>query len=288
MEAIKQFLRRQGITGYIILIAGSMFVVSLLVLGIAGVKGYNAFYEQMTLPLDYGRFIRQPWSLLTWWTQVPPIFFLSLIFDLLFIWSFSNIYRMFLGERRTRNYTLFLLLASGIIVLIIGGAIQAGTAGDRLLGQTPQLYGLDVLVVGLVAAVITFRPEFPVNVFIFGMVKVVWVGLFIIGLSLIAFRGPFTLAGISVIVAGGIGFWQGMSLRSGNDLTSGLGNLLDRKPKAKRPPKPPMKPKFEVVKSPSSPDEDEINRILDKINHVGYEGLTRQEKETLARYSQEK
>ncbi len=38
---------------------------------------------------------------------------------------------------------------------------------------------------------------------------------------------------------------------------------------------------------PGSPSEDEINRILDKIKAVGYDRLTKEEKQTLFHASQQ-
>lgn len=288
MDVIINFIRKNGIVGYIIAITVGVFILSLLILGIFKSAGYNLFYDQLTLPLDYGKFIHQPWSILTWWMIIPPIFFISLFFDLWILYSFANIYKMFLGPKRVRNLIVMLGSVGGLLVLLIGGAIQSGSATEGFLGKAPQLFGLDIFMVGMVAAVISFKPNFPVRVFIFGVVKIVWVGVFIIGIGLISYRGPFTIAGISILVSAGLGVWQGFALRDGNDIADWVGKILDREKRAPKPPKSPLKPKFEVVKSTTTPDEDEINRILDKINNVGYDGLTRQEKETLAKFSDQK
>ena len=57
MDVIFNFIRKNGIVGYIIAITVVVFILSLLILGIFKSAGYNLFYDQLTLPLDYGKFI---------------------------------------------------------------------------------------------------------------------------------------------------------------------------------------------------------------------------------------
>lgn len=293
MDALKQFIQKNGVVAYIILIVSGMFIVNLILLAVLGKVGFANYLSYLALPTSFSHFIRQPWSLVTWWAQVPPMRIISLLFDLMFIWSFSGIYRMFLGEKRLRNWLIFVTFMGGIGALIVGGGAWQGISGNTDLPRymIPQLFGLDVMLVGLVAAVIAYKPNMPVNLFIFGEVKIIWFGVILILFSFVSYFGNFFAGFPGLVTALGLGIWQGISLRSGGgDRAQWVGNLIDPKsrPKPKPVPKSPKPTKLEVVKSPTSPDEDEINRILDKINNVGYEGLTRQEKETLARYSEQK
>lgn len=299
MEGLKSFIRRHGIVAWVILCVGGMFVISLLVLALFKSAGYNAFYYKLTLPLDFGEFIRQPWSLLTYWLMIHPALFLMILFDLLFLWTFSNIFKMLLGQHRLRNLLVFATFVNALIILLIGAAIQGGSDYNKFLGHNPHIFGLTPMVITLIAATITFRPMFPIRVFIFGMVPIIWVGLFIIGIDVVTFRGGFSIGGISVIISGLIGFAYGKMIQNGSDFTSWLDGILDRqsnnRPASRRRTdtsrsggsSAKVKTRLKVVKEDGEPDEDEINRILDKINNVGYDGLTRKEKETLARYSKD-
>lgn len=293
MEALKRFIRNNGIIAWIIISVISVLVISLFVLAIFKGPGYAYLAEKLTLPLSFGEFIRQPWSLFSYWAIIHPGLFIGILVSLWILWSFARIFRILLGDHRLRNLIIFGIFINALIIMLVGAAIQGATHNDPLLGKSPHLYGLIPVLVTLVAATITFRPNFPVNLFFLGMVPIVWIGLFIIAIELIAFRGPFSTAGLAVLISGGIGFAYARLLREGTDITGWLDAILDGNPaaaeksgKTARTSKKKVRTKMEVVREDGPVNEDEINRILDKINKVGYEKLTRKEKETLAKYSE--
>jgi hypothetical protein len=78
-----------------------------------------------------------------------------------------------------------------------------------------------------------------------------------------------------------MGFIYIKQLQKGNDFLGAINNLFKR-----------SRPKMKVVNNNASqkrssglPRQDEIDRILDKISGSGYNSLTKQEKETLFRAS---
>ena len=149
----------------------------------------------------------------------------------------------------------------------------------------------------LITATITFTPRYPVRLILFGNVAIVWIGLVIIVLRFVSFSSIKSIPEVTALGAGVVvGFAYAMLLKRGTDITSWTlfpweKNLFSK-----------PKPKMKVVRTPASKTinaserkqkaaekdpEEELNRILDKINEVGYGGLTRAEKEFLEKASRE-
>lgn len=283
METIRRFIDKYGVLGIILATAVVMFVTQILVFGMANENGYKSFYEALALPNHILAFFKKPWTILTYWTLVPFTFLFTLIFELLILYTFGRIYQSLVGEEKFKRLIIFSVLANGFLLVLLGTLIYS---------PDKQLYysGLHTIMLTVIAATITLVPEYPVRLFLFGQVKIMWVGLFIILLETAMYQFVFTFTGLAAVISSVAGFAVVRLLQNGTDITSWSGGRSRRRPAPSRQyvrkgepsisRKSPLRPGRPGKAAPVSPEE-ELNLLLDKINEVGYENLSRKEKERL-------
>jgi hypothetical protein len=163
---------------------------------------------------------------------------------------------------------------------------------DRLLYSS----GMIALIIVLVVSSITLVPDYPIQLFLFGQVKIVWVGIVLVAIELI-WANFFTPLAISIWLGAALGFMHIYLLRQGTDLTETIWSYYqdsDKNPRmtVKHGAKPPREKVIRSSgkserkgKSKSDISQEIIDDILDKISEKGYESLSREEKELLFKAS---
>ncbi|MEL6632069.1 MAG: DUF6576 domain-containing protein [Bacteroidota bacterium] len=159
--------------------------------------------------------------------------------------------------------------------------------------------GLMPIIIMLMISCITLVPEYPIQLFLFGQVKIVWVGIVILLLEIgfAAFISPLALA---IVFGAIIGFLHVYFLRNGTDVTARVwdyyqssGRRDDAQPRMKVKRNYGAQKEKQHKKKPSSErkskiPQEVIDKILDKIHDSGYENLTREEKELLFKASNQR
>lgn len=152
------------------------------------------------------------------------------------------------------------------------------------------------LVMVLVFSCATLVPSYPVQLFLFGRVKIVFIAgaLFVLEMLFALIVSPLAIA---IIIGALLGFLHIYLLRNGTDITELIWSYYsnDSKPK--------MKVKYGDMTQRSTAagsyssgpvakegeiSQDVIDKILDKISEKGYDSLSREEKELLFRASTDK
>ncbi|AZI24311.1 rhomboid family intramembrane serine protease [Pedobacter sp. G11] len=202
--------------------------------------------------------------------------FLHLLFNMLGLFWFGNIFMNFLKSRQFH----FVYLTGGLVgaLIYIAGLNLIPVFNGGLIGQT--VIGSSAAVMAIIVATATLVPNYSIVLLLFGEVKIKWVA---IAYFLISFLGLSSAnAGGNLAHIGGalLGFIFIKSLQRGNDWSG----IFERKPKLKvvRNEQPaPKKPIFNSV------SQQEIDAILDKISSSGYDKLSATEKEKLFKASKD-
>jgi len=170
-----------------------------------------------------------------------------------------------------------------IYYLFFGGGILGVFTyyGFSLLyQQSYPLVGASAGIAAILAATAIFAPNY--RVFLFGVVEVEirWIVLIKVFFDLIGMFGPTNAGGYQAHIGGYLfGLFYVTELR-------GVWNF----PKIKFPErssKPKRSANVNIHKS-NTPNQEEIDRILDKISAGGYDSLSQKEKETLFKASNKK
>ncbi|WP_316805779.1 rhomboid family intramembrane serine protease [Pedobacter agri] len=202
--------------------------------------------------------------------------FLHLLFNMLGLFWFGNIFMNFLKSRQFH----FVYLAGGLVgaLIYIAGLNLIPVFNGGLIGQT--VIGSSAAVMAIIVATATLVPNYSIVLMLFGEVKIKWVA---IAYFLISFLGLSSAnAGGNLAHIGGalLGFIFIKSLQKGSDWSK----IFERKPKLRvvKHEKPiPKKPVFNDV------SQQEIDAILDKISSSGYDKLSATEKEKLFKASKD-
>ncbi|MDX2195378.1 MAG: rhomboid family intramembrane serine protease [Cytophagales bacterium] len=277
----------------VILINVAAFVVLILTKVFLTISGFAHIYNILTnyifLPASIQDFIYKPWTLITYFFCHESFF--HILFNMLFLYWFGMLIHEFLGSRRLINLYILGGLSGGLIYLLVYNTVPffAQKAGyTALLGASGGVYAV-------VFGAATLLPDYTFFLMFLGPVKIKYIALFYLLLSIAESIG--TNAGGNIAHLGGIaiGCLYIVQLRQGNDwgkpiekIFAGINDMFKSKPKIKVTHRN-TEPK-KTIHTQGSAYEDvsqtEIDTILDKISKFGYEKLSKEEKQKLFKASQ--
>lgn len=295
MNWYSQFLKRFGFVGILLTALSLAYIVLFLLFGILGADGFNALFLKISLPVNVDTAINQPWSILSYWLVAHPMQFWFLLVDLVVLYAFGHILNALIGDRRTQVIVLLAIVGNALVTIALCNLLPTVevTAATRLAG-------FGSISAALIAAAITLVPRYNFKV-LFWDVPLISIGLFMLLFSIVTHRAIFTMAGTSEISGALIGFLTIKFMRSGWDLKRWFQGAANRpQPAIPRQPEPVFSNQKPVViravnpkqkaanpqqQAPELSEEEELDLLLDKINEVGYAGLSPREKERLDKLS---
>lgn len=245
-------------------------VVVFILLSIPAIA--TAVRENLLLPGNVADLGRHFWSLLTFLFVGEG--FLPVVFNLLWLYWIGRIFEEYLNHKRLIGLYLLAGLTGAVFYLI----------GYNLLvlahiNPPASITGASVSVLGIIVATATLLPQHEIRLIIIGSVKLKWVAIVY---TLLALLGARDNTGTQIAHVGSalFGFVYIKQLQKGHDWIGGITKLFQPKPKMRI-----VSYNDSQKKSANLPRQEEIDRILDKIYVSGVESLTKQEKETLDRVS---
>lgn len=201
---------------------------------------------------------------------------LHILFNMLWLFWMGRIFLDFLKPRQFHFAylaggfagALFYLLAYNVFPVFA----TATASGATIIGSSAS-------VMAIIVATATLLPDYSMRLLFLGDVKLKYLAIAYIILDLIGIAS--TNAGGSFAHIGGavMGFAYIKLLKSGTDWS----NIFKRKPKLKV-----VKNEFtkqSAKRQAETVNQEEIDRILDKISKTGYDRLNKEEKETLFKAS---
>jgi len=241
----------------------------------------------LQLPSDPLRFITHPWTIITYF--FTHLGFFHILFNMLFLYWFGKLIQEFIGDNK-------------VIVLYVLGGILGGMMYILIYNVLPQfsdlassshMLGASAGVFAIVVGAATFMPNYTIYLFLFGPVRIKYIAIFYVLLSF--FNVPGNNAGGAIAHLGGaaIGYIYVKQLQKGNDLGSWVISLISffksffiRQSKIKvsyssGKKASSFKSSKSATSTKSTPNQKEIDDILDKISHSGYESLSKDEKQKL-------
>ncbi len=258
---------------------------------LGGAKEIGAFIiNYLKLPINPELLVFRPWTLFTYFFFHSQFF--HILFNMLFLYWFGDILTQFLGNKRLTAVYLLGGLAGAFIAILTVNLIPALTPfrGSFLVGASGAVYAV-------VVAAATLVPHVQMNLLFFGPVKISYIAAGYVLLSLFAIKDENpggNLAHLGGALMGFVFIWQ---LRKGYDWGAPFYRLSDWVTSIAKP--APKKVKTykstyvtvnqgQQVAEPASDHitQEEIDRILDKISLTGYDSLSKKEKQTLFKYSQ--
>ena len=290
-DEIKQTFRNGSNLTRLIYINIGVFVLITIIAGIGfllndqevAVKALNIF----SVPASLSALLARPWTLITYMFTHKDIW--HILFNMLWLYSFGRIFLEYLDQRKLVAVYLLGGLSGAIVYIISFNVFPAfsGIVADSIA------IGASASVMAVVIAIAAYVPDYTVQLFIFGRIKIKYLALAIFVLTSVMDFSVNSGGKLAHIGGALFGYLYILNLRRGHDIGKGFNSIIDFfatlfKPRKKlKVTHKKVANEFEYNKIKVE-HQKKINQILDKISKGGYDSLTKEEKEALFKESQRK
>lgn len=263
------------------------FIQLFMVLGTGDGGGIQLWLSFFSVPSDPVQLLKQPWSVFTY--MFLHFDFLHLLFNTLYLYWFGKLFLQFIESRWLLRLYFMGGLAGAALYILAFNLVP----GFFVFSKSSILLGASAAVMAILFAVSAFRPNFTVQLFFIGEVKLKYVALVAFLIDIISIPTLNNTGGHLAHIGGAlIGLYFGLQWAS-----KGLPAIPK---KEKRPTGSgwfQKKSNLTVTHKRSYSDleyntikvqrQKEVDRILEKIKHSGYDSLSASEKKTLFDASKE-
>ncbi len=232
--------------------------------------------QALQLPAHLPSLAFKPWTIATYMFTQQSLF--HILFNMLWLFWMGMIFLDFLKKKQFVFVYLAGGLAGGILYLLSYNLIPVFKAE----AFRSVMIGSSAGVSAVVFAAATLLPDYTIRMLFFGNVRLKYLAVAFLVLDIIAIGG--LNAGGSIAHIGGalLGFVYIKRLQSGHDWSRILGKERRAKRKLRI-----IRNEAPVYEEPLVPNQEVIDRILDKISQSGYDSLTKAEKEALFKASKQ-
>jgi len=270
-------------------------VAVFLLISVGSIIGYLLSNQALSLkilnlfsvPSSVKAFILRPWTLITYMFTHKDL--LHILFNMLWLYWFGTIFLEYLDQKKLVSVYLLGGIAGAIVYII---SFNIFPAFDQVVSESVAI-GASASVLAVVVAIAVYVPDYSVNLFLLGRIKIKWVALVIFILTSVMDFSVNSGGKLAHIGGAGFGYLYTANLRRGLDLGKGLNKVIDFFATLFKPRK-----KMRVTYKKRTTDyefnkaradhQEQINRILEKISKGGYDSLTKEEKDLLFSESQKK
>lgn len=296
LEDIKSQFRYGSVVNRLIIInlAVYLFLIILFIgFRIAVPGNYQSaffnFFNWFAMPNDALQFIKQPWSLVTHFWLHHPTNFLHILFNMLWLYIFGEIFLILLKPKQL--YSVYFLggIAGAFFYVLCSYILPFMTPGGFAVGAS-------ACIMALVLATTVLNPDHEIRLIFLGNVKIKWIALFAVALDIMSLTGDSNLGGHIAHLGGALfGFIYMKQLQNGNDLGKPFYAIIENY-KFPAPKKRNLKMVYkneEKIKDLQKvgpnyknkankgekylSNQERIDAILDKITEKGYESLSKEE-----------
>jgi len=246
---------------------------------------YSDWTHYLMLPASLGTLLYTPWTIVSY--MFFHTGFIHLIFNVLILYWFGKIFMNFFSQRDLVGLYLIGGFLGGIFYILAYNIFPLFS--EKIDGS--YLLGASASVLAIIVAVAVAAPDFRVRMLFFGEIRLKWIAVAGVVISLLNVAS--SNAGGEIAHLGGAlaGYIFAVRYKKGDNITDGLNRFLDyfvvlfrKKPVLRVTHRRPMTDhEYNLQKKQ---ENDNIDRILDKIKKGGYEALSKEEKQELFRASQ--
>jgi len=247
-------------------------------------QGFESLLRWFAVPAYFPDLIRKPWTLLTYMFLHEG--FLHILFNMLWLFWFGRIFLEYLDQKKLVSVYLLGGITGAILYII---SFNLFPVFKSVVTESVAL-GASASVIAVVIAITAYVPNHTVYLMFIGPVKIKYIGIIIFVVTSVLDFSTNTGGKIAHIGGAILGFIYTSQFRKGNDIGKWINRLIDQVVTLLKPRK-----KMKVTHKKSTTDyeynekkaqeQEEINRILDKISKGGYKSLTKDEKDTLFKAS---
>ena len=269
----------------VFLILGALMVVT----RIAEIDGvFEVVHRQFSIPPLFADFLTRPWTLLTYGFAHSLSDIFHILMNMMVFYWFSKLILEYLGNKKVISLYVLGVLAGGVAYLIVYNFIPYF---QNQAPMTSGMVGASAAVYAVVVGAAVLAPDYTFFLLLIGPVKIKYIAGFYVVLSILGSSGGNAGGNIAHLGGAAVGWLFISQIRKGNDIgawviavTDWFSSFFVAKPKIKvthKSPRTTHTRNHAGSTSVDKPDQLEIDTILDKISHSGYDSLSKEEKQKL-------
>lgn len=296
----REFAKSENSLVKIILVNTAIFLVLLLLKIILTFSQAAGIYDQILtylfLPASPEELLFKPWTIVT--NFFAHVDILHILFNMLFLYWFGRLVDEYLGSKRVVALYFLGGIAGGLMFMLIFNLIPY----FKPVVDNAVLFGASAAAFSVAVGASTLLPNYTFHLIFLGPVRIKFIALFYIILSLAQTIGPNAGGNLAHLGGALVGYLFIKLLQNGTDLgkpiyavMSGWSGLFRKRPSMQVTYRERQVYRSTSVYASGSssttievPNQTEIDTILDKISRSGYESLTKEEKQKLFKASQQK
>lgn len=242
----------------------------------------------LSVPSSTKTFLLRPWTLITYMFTHKDI--LHILFNMLWLYWFGIIFLEYLDQKKLVAVYLLGGICGAVVYII---SFNIFPVFNQVVAESVAI-GASASVMAVVVAIAAYVPDYSVNIFLLGRIKIKYVALAIFILTSVMDFSANSGGKLAHIGGALFGYLYAVNLRRGRDFGKWLNKIFDFfatlfKPRKKLRVTYKKKATTDYDYNKASVDNQEkINKILDKISKGGYDSLTKEEKDLLFNESQKK
>ncbi len=283
LDGLKHFLLQKTILSRLMLINIVVWVACLFIsvftwlFNISDISFVTKFFA---VPSDIAALAEKPWTVLTYMFLQEQ--FWHLFFNMLMLYYGGRIFLQYFSQKQLLITYIFGGLVGALFFIL---AFNAFPVFENMKGHAVAL-GSSASVLSILVAAATYQPEYKLNLFLLGEVKMKWVAIVFVIIDFLSISKGNSGGHIAHLGGALWGFIYAYMLRKDFDIYL----IFKRKPrirvKSRNADNYRNRPKTdEQYNEERAMNQEEIDRILEKIAKNGYSSLNEKEKEYLFRQS---
>ncbi|HZL76316.1 MAG TPA: rhomboid family intramembrane serine protease [Bacteroidales bacterium] len=290
-DDIKSSFRKGSSVTRLIYINASVF----LLISLVSIIGYllknqdipSKTLDLLSVPSSLKSLAGRPWTLFTYMFTHKDIW--HILFNMLWLYWFGRIFLEYLDQRKLVSVYLLGGLCGAVVYILAFNLFPA----FKDVVDVSVAIGASASVMAVVVAIAAYVPDYTVQLFLLGKVKIKYLALAIFVLTSVMDFSVNSGGKLAHIGGALFGYLYTLNLKKGHDIGRGINRIIDFfatlfKPRKKLKvtyKKPVSDYDYNKIKTEH---QEKINLILDKISKGGYDSLSKDEKDTLFKESQNK
>ena len=295
-DEIKNSFKRGNYLLRLIYINVAVFLVLLIISAISYLLKNQLISETtisfLAVPASFKILLLRPWTVITYMFTHKDIW--HILFNMLWLYWFGRIFLEYLDHKKLVAVYLLGGICGAIVYVL---SFNVFPVFDEQIASSVAI-GASASVMAIVIAIAAYVPNYTLNLFLFGRIRIIYIALTIFVLTSIMDFSVNSGGKLAHIGGGIFGYLYILNVKKGRDIGKGINRIIDLIVTIFRPGK-----KMKVTYKKQASDygykasdyeynkekterQAKINIILDKISKGGYDSLTKEEKEILFKESQ--
>ena len=282
-DSVKAFFNQKSALSRLMLINISIWIICLFIsvfTWLFNISDISFVTKLFAVPADISSLAEKPWSIFTYMFLQEE--FWHLFFNMLMLYYGGQIFLQFFSQKQLLLTYIFGGLVGALFFIL---AFNAFPVFEDTKTYAFAL-GSSASVLSILIAAATYQPEYRLNLFLLGQVKMKWIAIIFVVIDLLSI--PKGNSGGHIAHLGGAlwGFLYAYLLKKDFDFYLIFKRKARIKVKTRNAHNYHQRPKTdEQYNAERAQEQEETDKILEKIAKNGYSSLSEKEKEFLFRQS---